>query len=479
MKNDDGIDEVYDWVTPVLNDETKARCSLCIKSKPFQISSGGIADCKRHAKGKGHMQLIKHRSKQKTLTGSSSNLSLSNVGLYEKDKVTKAEILQALNVVNCNISFASASGDTKRFQEMFPDSEIAKKYCQGETKTKYTIQFGIAPHVKSKLLEDFAGSPFSFKFDETTTSQVKKQYDGYITYMSALNNKVVTAYAGSLFVGHCTSVDLLDHFLAFIKDLNLDTNLFMGIGMDGPNVNKKFERDLMKKLDSEKGNSIIPIGNCPLHTVNNAFGEGMKIIKAVLDIEQFLIDLHFFFKLSSARREDYKEIEDLTDVTTEFMLRYCSTRWLYIGKTVLRVMEQNENIKLYFLTKLPTLAGFKGKKGVGSTERYQCIKKMLNNDLLLPCMSFVVYASLIFKPFVLLFQKEEPMIHMLLPQMKKLIQDLLVKFVDQKVLKSKNLAGDVNAVLNYDVNIAANFNVQRDMGTKTNSLLTDIIVQEN
>ena len=52
---------------------------------------------------------------------------------------------------------------------------------------------------------------------------------------------------------------------------------------------------------------------------------------------------------------------------------------------------------------------------------------------------------------------------------------MLVKFVDQKVLKSKNLAGDVNAVLNYDVNIAANFNVQRDMGTKTNSLLTDII----
>ena len=159
------------------------------------------------------MQLIKQRSKQKTLTSSSSNLT---AGLCEKDKVTKAEILQALKVGNCNMSFASTSGDTKRFQEMFPDSNIGKKYCQGETKTKYTIQFGIAPHVKSKLLEDFAGSPFSFKFDETTTSQVKKQYDGYITYMSALNNTVVTAYAGSLFVGHCTSVDLLADFFAFL-----------------------------------------------------------------------------------------------------------------------------------------------------------------------------------------------------------------------------------------------------------------------
>ena len=180
-KNEDGVDEVYDWVTPVLADEYKVRCSLCIKSNPFLISNGGIADCKRHAKGKGHMQLIKERSKQKTLSSSSSNFI---VGLCEKDKITKAEVLQSLKVVECNMSFASASGDAKRFQEMFPDSDIAKKYCQGETKTKYTIQFSIAPHVRSKLLEDFAGSPFSFKFDEITTSQVKKQYDGYITCAS-------------------------------------------------------------------------------------------------------------------------------------------------------------------------------------------------------------------------------------------------------------------------------------------------------
>ena len=208
------------------------------------------------------------------------------------------------------------------------------------------------------------------------------------------------------------------------------------------------------------------------HTVNNAFGEGMKKVKAVMDVKQVLIDVHFFFKLSSARREDYVELEELTDVMAEFTFKYCSTRWLYIGKVVVRMMEQIENVKLYFLMKLPTLSGFKGTKGVGNSERYQRIKKMLNNELLMPCMSFIVYESQIFKPFVLLFQKEEPMIHMLFPQMKKLIQDLLLKFVNQKVLK--NLAGDLNAILKYDVNIQANFNVQRDMGTKTNSLLIDI-----
>ena len=122
--------------------------------------------------------------------------------------------------------------------------------------------------------------------------------------------------------------------------------------------------------------------------------------------------------------------------------------------------------------KLPTLPGFKGKNGVANTERYQRIAKMLKNELLLlPCMSFIVDASLIFKPFVLLFQKEEPMVHMLYPQMKKLVQDLLHKFVDKNVLKELE---DINAIKNYDVNTKVNFNVQREMGTKTNSLLADL-----
>ena len=59
---------------------------------------------------------------------------------------------------------------------MFPDSNIAKQFNQQETKAKYTTQFGIAQYVKEKMILDVSNKPFSFKFDETTTSQIKKQY---------------------------------------------------------------------------------------------------------------------------------------------------------------------------------------------------------------------------------------------------------------------------------------------------------------
>ena len=71
--------------------------------------------------------------------------------LSPTDQVTNAEIVQALDCVDSNFSFASTNSDAKKFQRMFPDSKIAESYRQAETKTKYVLQFGIVPY----MLKDF------------------------------------------------------------------------------------------------------------------------------------------------------------------------------------------------------------------------------------------------------------------------------------------------------------------------------------
>ena len=361
FQHEDGTEETFSWVLPAFADVYKVLCDVCKRSKPFSIANGGIADCKQHAKTATHQAWKKQYSSQRTIgQGPSSCMVLNPV-----DLATKAEMLQAMKMVESNLPFASANGDSQRFKLMFPDSEIAHNYHMEETKAKYMIQFGMYPHLKNLMKKDIENMPFSFLFDETTTSQTKKQYDGYATYVSKTYNKVITTYAGSLFVGHCKDVDLLDHFFQFMKDLELNTDYLIGIGMDGPSVNKSFERKLINKLEDEKGNSFLCIGSCVLHTVNNAFAAGMKEISEFLDIEQFLSDLFFFFKYSSARREDYRAMEELTNVTGEYLLNYCSIRWLYIGKVVVRLLEQIDNVRQYFLTFLPQQRGFAWKSGVG------------------------------------------------------------------------------------------------------------------
>ena len=100
------------------------------------------------------------------------------------EQVLRAEILQVLQAFNSNYSFASSENDNERFQIMFPDSKIAQSYRQGKTKFRYNIQYGIAPHIKQMLIYDVNNTPFTFKFDESTTSQVKKQYDAYLQFWS-------------------------------------------------------------------------------------------------------------------------------------------------------------------------------------------------------------------------------------------------------------------------------------------------------
>ena len=156
---------------------------------------------------KAHASTVSHSEKERLLSGKTSQRVLvtkdsNNVVLSEEssamsfsDQVLNAEILRALDVVQSNHSFANTNGDNELHRRMFTGSKIAQSYQQGETKTKYVIQFGIALHLRKQMIEDFNYQPFTFKFDETTTSQVKKQYDGYVQYWSNSQKLVVNRFA--------------------------------------------------------------------------------------------------------------------------------------------------------------------------------------------------------------------------------------------------------------------------------------------
>ena len=142
----------------------------------------------------------------------------------------KAETIQALDYVGSGYSFSSANNDNEKFRQVSPDSAIPKAHKQAkiayviqhgiapyikemvlaevrdkqtetkiayviqhgiapyikemvlaevrdkqtETKIAYVIQHGIAPYIKEMVLAKVRDKPFTFKFDETTTEQIKK-----------------------------------------------------------------------------------------------------------------------------------------------------------------------------------------------------------------------------------------------------------------------------------------------------------------
>ena len=155
----------------------------------------------------------------------------------QEEKVMKAETLNALHYVQYNLSYSSATQQSALVNVMFPDSSIAQDFTSASAKMAYIIKYGSGEYFKDTLKEDLHHVSFTFNFDESTATQVKKQYDPYACYWSKLHNCIVNNYVGSLFVRHCTSSDLVDHYMEFKRRLNFDDHLLLHLGMNGPNVN--------------------------------------------------------------------------------------------------------------------------------------------------------------------------------------------------------------------------------------------------
>ena len=475
-------EEKFRWVTKS-EEPDSAKCTLCNKS--FRIDGSGVSQIKSHQRSKTHQEKENPDTNQRTFVVNSKtnhvSLSSGTLTLTTEELIQKAEILQALKYVNANYSFASAFDDSERFQLMFPDSEIAKNYHQGPTKIKYNIQFGIAPYVKESLIYDVADVPFSFKFDETTTSKVQKQYDAYCQYWSKKENFIQNRYCGSLFVGHCTNEDLIEHFEHFKTEMQWDSSYLLHLGMDGPNVNLAFQRRLQSHFATE-GSSFLDIGTCPLHSIHNGFSKGVKVID--FDLEQFIVDINSFFKLSSARREDYSKLEEVTQLPPHFSLKHSSTRWVTLKKVTVRILEQWENLTEYFLNFLPKQPNFRSKNGLQENKRYQRIKEKLEDELTQPYLAFIAFVSQDFESFLVQFQSDAPLIHLLFPKMKELVFNLMTKFVKKDKMYENvddlSTVKDIMKLLEIDVSLKKSQLSYKviDIGTKAKLLLQNEAISE-
>lgn len=241
-------------------------------------------------------------------------------------------------------------------------------------------------------------------------------------------------YCGSLFVGHCRSDQLVEHYEEFASEMGWDSSYLLHLGMDGPNVNLKFQQDLKSHLKETQNKNFLDIDTCTLHKVHTSFKKG--ILQIPIDIDNFAVNLHGFFKLSSARREDYRDLEAVTDVTAHYVLRHSSVRWLTMKYVIVRIIEQWSNLQEYFLTFLPKQKEF--KQSIKETKRYKQIVEVLKDELALPYLSFTSFLANQYEGYLLKFQSEEPLIHMLHSGMSNLLTGLMKCFVNKKTLFESN-----------------------------------------
>lgn len=359
-------------------------------------------------------------------------ISLPLVEMTLEEKTTRAEIKMLLKTIQKNLSFASHDEDD--YADAFDDSLIAKNYKMRSSKASYVTIYGLAPYLTEQIVNDMKDAPFRYQFDESTNTQVKKQYDAYVYYFSEAFGKCVSHYIGTLFVGHCTAKDLEQHYYCFEKKMKWDSQYLLQVGMDGPTVNTCFYKSLEKDF-ATKQKTLLDLPTCTVHKLHNSFRDCINSFKSMLDINRFLCDVHFFFKLSAGRREDYDQVALQNEIEAKIISKHVETRWLSMRKCLEIVAEQWQNLKEYFLQFIPkSPAG----KDVLKTDRYKRLKIIFEDDLNLIMFNSVAYIAKTLEDFLVPFQSKKPTCHLYHTKMEELLHNILSNFIKRSAVTKRS-----------------------------------------
>jgi hypothetical protein len=220
-------DEFKAWLRPAAS-AFKGRCIWCLKE--FDISNMGVTALRSHAKS-SKVTAIKtidsfcdSSEVQSQANNSSINLTLTSV-VSSNNEVVTAEILWTLKCILSHYSYNSCTNINSLFQNMFPDSQIAKKFTCGENKIAYIVCFGLKPYFDNLLFESIKETAqyFVLMFDESHNSVLqKKQMDIHVRFWDDHKNIVVSRYVTSEFLGHARATDMVPLLMKCIDKFGLD-----------------------------------------------------------------------------------------------------------------------------------------------------------------------------------------------------------------------------------------------------------------
>ena len=195
------------------------------------------------------------------------------------------------------------------FRSMFLDSTIAEKFCLQKGKCVYFINYGIAPHFCSMLMNNVNDSVFyAISLGESLNTVIQMgQMDVVVNFWDNVVNNECTRYLNSMFIGHVRHQDLFEHFISALD--SLDLKKLLQVSMDGPNLSWVFFSELCNYRIENDMSRLLSTGSCGLfHTgsIDGAFKTGEQNIDWKL--KKVLRALHQILHDSPARGNDYADV---------------------------------------------------------------------------------------------------------------------------------------------------------------------------
>ena len=310
-----------------------ALCTLC--ATDFSITHGGQNDIQKHVSTKHHQQMAKASTSSRTVT--------SFFRPQVQHSTIEAETRWAMFVSKRNLAFLASDYATKLFSKMFPDSEIAKQFACGRTKTTAIVKVAVSPHYL-KVTTDSMSNPFSIMMDESN-DKTDKSCIVLVRVLDPAVGDVRTRFIDMPVVNIGTAQNLFSALKLSLSNKGFDFSNVVAFMSDTTNV-MKGARSGVQMLIKNDNPHLYDVG-CICHLADLTVKAGMETLP--IDIDQLFIDVFYFFYHSSKRKQQFSDLWcSLFTTEPDVILKHCPTRWLSLPRCVGRYLAQLEGLKSFF-----------------------------------------------------------------------------------------------------------------------------------
>ena len=324
----------------------------------------------------------------------------------------------------------------------FPDSKLAAKYHSASTKATCMLNGAVAPTLKNELLNKMKVQPFSICVDGSNDKELQKMNPVTVRIHDNVNGHIVTQFLDMCLSSSSTATDLykvIDGKLAQLLECDNPWNLCTAVGIDNTSVNIGVRNSLKSRIT--KRNPSVYFCGCPCHIIHNTAQKAGEAFtqSCGFDVEEFTIDLFYRFDKSTKRKNALLSFCEFCDQEYRKVIKHVSTRWLSLELAIERSLKQFPSLKSYFLSNEEPQA------------RFIRLKSLFEDPLTEVYLMFLESVLPTFTHTNQFLQRDEPLIHILHPQLIKLLKrvlpSVLAKSVaDQKLaeVNFKNLENQVN-----------------------------------
>ena len=340
-----------------------AHCSVC--DTDISIQHSGKYDINEHFKSKKHTE-------NQALKGSNSVITNFISGV--SDGPITAECMFADFLVEHNLPISITDHATPLFRRMFPDSKIAKEYASKRTKTTQIIHT-FSKDIQSTINRVIAQEPYSISTDGSSDRGSENQlYPIVIRYYNSSLGRVVTSlHSLPAIEGASTGENIFQLMNVAVKE-----NWKNCIAYCSDNAATMMGRKTGVAGHIARTQESVFITGCTCHLIHLAAGKAAS--KLPLKVNDLMYDVTHYMELSSKRVKGFKEFQMLCGADMVKLVKHCSTRWLSLEQSILRVLDQWYPLICFFTKEVEKMKPRSSKRKYDGKEKEDA-KKVKNSEV--------------------------------------------------------------------------------------------------